>query len=465
MKIINKTLLCLISATLLALASCSTTLTRVEKDSFSDILRDTVVTEKNINHPGNRDKGTVYPSSKVTTITNEIDLLNYEKEREYPNFIRFGLFEGVGLIGSSPSNKLGTGLFGVFPDYDKIGNEFRGEDSYLFAGGLYRVGIFEWRLRWFRDAHGWSIGTSMVEFILPNAKGEDMLFAVAPIYVRKRFFLRDKIPYITFTPSLGIGLYPSTYLNLSGSLDIGSIGGVNFRTYLGIAMGHNSKGIAQIKNNDFTKEAQSIIFPYFGIGVSVLDFINKAEETENEWKYHEHSSWDVGLVQFSILMSAAKYSAFQDRGSEEASTFKGMQMKVANASIALPFLNLNFFAGTSLMNFMVTGLDQYAIAVLPLKFGYWQVLIDDELSAEPSIEVGYYPSGYINLNNKVNLRISETLNINLNFGYINCFDNSNLGDNIAMAYGKSLTFSNFYIGFGVSFMDRIFFPSELRYNR
>jgi hypothetical protein len=92
-------------------------------------------------------------------------------------------------------------------------------------------------------------------------------------------------------------------------------------------------------------------------------------------------------------------------------------------------------------------------------------LIEDELTAEPSIELGYYPSGYINLNNKVNMRISDVLNINFNFGYINCFDNSNLGDNIAMAYGKSLTFSNFYIGFGVSFMDRIFLPGELRYNR
>jgi hypothetical protein len=464
MKIINKTLLCLIAASLLALASC-TTLTRVEKDSFSDILRDTVVTEKNINHPGNRDNGTVYPSSKVTTITNEIDLLNYEKEREYPNFIRAGLFEGVGLIGSASANKLGVGLFGVFPDFEKLGNDYRGDNSSLFAGGLYRVGIFEWRLRWFKDAHGWSIGTSMVEFILPSAKGEDMLFAVAPIYVRKRFFLRDAIPYITFTPSLGIGLFPSTYLNLSGSLDIGSVGGVNFRTYLGIAMGHNSKGLPQIKDNDFTSEAQTPIFPYFGIGVSVLDFINKAEETEIEWKYHEHSSWDVGLVQFSLLMSAAKYSAFMDRGSEEASTFKGMQIKLANASIALPFLNLKLFGGTSLVNFMVTGLDEYAIAILPIRFGYWQILIEDELTAEPSIELGYYPSGYINLNNKVNMRISDVLNINFNFGYINCFDNSNLGDNIAMAYGKSLTFSNFYIGFGVSFMDRIFLPGELRYNR
>lgn len=464
MKNIKNTLLYLILGTLVGLASC-TTLTRVEKDSFSDILRDTVVTEKNINHPGNRDNGTVYPSSKVTTITNEIDLLNYEKEREYPNFIRAGLFEGVGLIGSSSTNKLGVGLFGVFPDFEKLSNDYRGENSSLFAGGLYRVGIFEWRLRWFRDAHGWSIGTSMVEFILPSAKGEEMLFAVAPIYVRKRFFLRDAIPYITFTPSLGIGLYPSTYLNLSGSLDIGSIGGINFRTYLGIAMGYNSKLSPQIKGNDFTSEAQTPIFPYFGIGVSVLDFINKAEETEIEWKEHEHSSWDVGLVQFSMLMSAAKNSAFNDRGSDEASTFKGLQIKVANASISLPFLNLNFFAGTSLMNFMVTGLDEYAISVLPIRFGYWQVLIDDELSAEPSIELGYYPSSYINLNNKVNLRVSDKLNVHFNFGYINCFDNSNLGDNIAIAYGNSLTFSNFYIGFGVNFMDRIFFPQELRYNR
>lgn len=464
MTILKKYLFLSLAVPFLALIGCSS-ITRTERDAFTDVVRDTVVTESNINHPGNRDNGTVYPSSKVTTITHEIDLANYERERDYPNFIRVGLFEGVGLIGSSGTNKLGAGLFGVFPDFDNLANDYRGNNSSLFSGGLYRVGIFEWRLRWFKDSPGWSIGTSAVELILPSAKGEEMLFAIAPIYVRKRIFLRDKIPYITITPSLGIGLTPSTYINISGSLDVGSIGGVNVRTYLGLAAGYNPIGSPQIRNNDFVSEAQMPVIPYFGIGVSVLDFVNKAEETEVEWKYHEHSSWDVGLMQFSMLMSAAKYSAFLPRDSEASSTFKGMQFKIANASIALPFMKLNFFAGTSLLNFMITGLDQFAIAVLPLRFGYWNLVLEDNLTAEPSIEIGYYPSGYINLNNKVNLRLSDVMSINFNFGYINCFENSNLGDNIGSEYGRSSTFSNFYIGFGVSFMDRIFFPRELRYNK
>lgn len=449
--------------TVLSLVGCGS-ITRVETDSFSDVKRDTTVMIQNINHPGNRDNGVVYPSSKIVQIEHNVNMQNYEVERHYPNFIRFGLFEGVGLIGTSSTNKIGAGLFGVFPDFGKLGDDFRGTDSKFFSGGIYRVGIFEWRLRWFKDSPDWTYGFSGVEFILPNAKGEEMLIGIAPLYIRKRYFIKSDIPYITFTPSVGISLFPSQYLNFSGSLDIGSIGGLNLRSYLGLALGYNSASSPQIVNNDFTKDAQYPIIPYFGIGVSVLDFLNKVEETEIEWKDHEHSSWVVGLFQYNILMSSTKNSAFTGKDDKKSSTFKGYQAKIANASVVLPFIGENYFAGTSLANLTITGYEQIALAILPLRFGYWHIILEDDLSAEPFIELSYYPSVYINLNNKINFRLSDMMNLNINFGYINCLDNENLVG-FDDSYGIPSNFSNFYIGVGLSFFDRIFYPKELRYNK
>ncbi len=261
----------IIIITTITIVGCGS-ITRTETDVFSDVKRDTTVITQNVNHPGNRDNGVIYPSSKVVQIEHDVNMQNYEVERHYPNFIRFGLFEGVGLIGSSSKNKIGAGLFGVFPDFANLRDDFRGTDSKFFSGGLYRLGIFEWRLRWFKDSQDWTYGFSGMEFILPNAKGEEVLVGIAPLYIRKRYFIKSDIPYITFTPSVGISLFPSQYLNLSGSLDIGSIGGLNFRTYLGLALGYNSVSSPQIKNNDFTNEAQYPVIPYFGIGISVLDF-------------------------------------------------------------------------------------------------------------------------------------------------------------------------------------------------
>ena len=271
------------------IVSCSS-LTRVETDKYTITEIDTTRTYHVQNAPGNRDNGVIFPSSRVMTEERDLTQRDSTVERQYPNFIRAGLFESVGIFGGSSDYGLGTGLFGVMPDFGKLSNAYRGESGYLQTGGIYRLGIFEWRLRWFDDSPSWTYGTNVMEFLLPDGRGEKMLFSVLPFYVRKRIFLREEIPYITITPAAGIGLFPSQYLNLSTSLDIGSIGGLNLRTYIGLAVGYNGPNTPQIKNNDFSNEGQSSVFPYFGIGMSVLDFLNVDKDMEIEWKNHPHSS-------------------------------------------------------------------------------------------------------------------------------------------------------------------------------
>ncbi|MFA5512795.1 MAG: hypothetical protein WC313_10110, partial [Candidatus Kapaibacterium sp.] len=323
------------------LGSCAT-LTRTEEDIYTLTDIDTAITYHWVNAPGTRDNGVIFPSSKVIVPEREIIQRDSIVERYYPDFIRFGFFESVGIIGGNSDNSIGTGLFGIFPEFDKLSDSYRGGD-HLFTGGIYRLGILEHRLRWFRDSKNWTIGTHGLEFLIPDSRGERMLFSVLPVYLRKRYYLREDIPYLSVTPSLGIGLYPSLYLNLSGSLELGSIGGLNLRAYIGVAAGYNSPGTPQVKNNDYMNESsgQSSIFPYFGLGISFLDFHNLVRETEKEWKYYEHSAWNIGLLQFAIINGSSEESIYSGN-----SLFTGFQLKLANASLAIPHRKNHFFLGT-----------------------------------------------------------------------------------------------------------------------
>jgi hypothetical protein len=383
-------------------------------------------------------------------------------ERYYPDFIRLGLFEGIGTIGGNSDYGIGTGLFGVFPEFNKISETNRGSSGYLFTGGIYRIGISEYRLRWFRDSKNWTIGTNLVEFILPDSRGENALISILPLYLRKRYYLREEIPYISITPALGIGYYPSFYTNLSGSIEVGSLGGLNIRAYLGIAAGYNSPSTPQVKNNDFLKknEGSTSIFPYFGLGVSVLDFHNLVKETETEWKDHEHSAWDIGLIQFMMLNSTSEKSIYSDN-----ELFTGFQLKIANSFLSVPYSDNKLFVGTSLINLMVLGQSDFALAVLPIRAGYWIVLAEDELSLEPFAELGYYPSTLYNLGAKINLVLNESFNFGIVAGYASGENTLNIPSDFNSSYGISKSFSQFYIGINFGILDRIFYPHQLRYNK
>ena len=216
---------------LMLFSSCTSVikkqLTRTEEDRFTITVNDTTVEKIIHNPPGPRDNGIIFPSPTTKVITHTKTQYDSTAERYYPNFIRAGLFEGVGLLGTSPASEgFGSGLFGVFGIFDpEFGSIKRGEiRDVTFTGGLYRFGIFEWRLRWFRDAKNWTIGTSAVEMIVPKVDDANSLVGIFPIYIRKRFYLRESIPYIAITPSFGFGYFPSQYGNAAVSLDFGSIG-------------------------------------------------------------------------------------------------------------------------------------------------------------------------------------------------------------------------------------------------
>ena len=444
---------------LLLIESC-TTITRTETDVYTITDKDTLINYHVTNHPGNRDNGVVFPSSKV--IMPERELVQHDSivERFYPDFIRLGLFESIGTIGGSSDYGIGTGILGVFPDFEKLSETFRGRSDAVFSGGIYRFGIFEYRLRWFRDAKNWTIGTHAVEFLLPDSRGENALISMFPLYIRKRYYLREEIPYIALTPSVGFGYFPSFYTNISGSIEIGSLGGLNLRAYLGLAAGYNPTYSPQIKNNDYQNKNEGLtsIFPYFGFGVSVLDFHNLVRETEKEWKDYEHSSWDVGLIQFMMLKSDASESVMDDN-----KLFSGFQLKIANSFLAIPYKNNRFFIGTSLLNLMVLGKESWGMGILPLRGGYWFVLVDDELSAEPFFEFSYYPSTIINLGAKINFVVSESINIGFVAGYVSGSTSVNLPRDFN--FGVSKDFSNLYIGLNFGIIDRIFYPHQLRYNK
>lgn len=448
------------------LQSCGT-ITRTEEDLYTISERDTTTLYEIKNAPGNRDNGVVFPSSR--TLKSERYLLQRDSlvKRDYPDFIRMSVFESVGLFFSGPNeNNAGTGIFGIFPDFKNMKVEDKGSSDNIFAGAMYRFLTGEWRLRWFQDAQNWTFGTSVLEVIAPDARIEKTLVAYMPLYIRKRYFISEKIPYLSFTPAFGIGYYPSQYINVSGSLDFGSLAGLNIRAYLGFAAGTNSASTPQVRSADSSINGKSYtsVFPYAGIGISLLDFLNLVPETKQEWKYHQHSAWNIGLIQVGGIATNSKKSIFSDDTSNDNSSLvNGFLLRLGVASIAIPVLNNQFYAGTSLISIAALGKNEWGAGILPLRIGYWQTVLADELTTEPFIEFSYYPSTVFHIGNKLNLRISEMLNINFIFGYVSSNTSNDFGSDIIDELGDAGNFSKFYLGFGIGLFDKIFYPKDLRY--
>lgn len=454
------------------LSGCYTTihkqLTQTEEDRFTITINDTTVEKRINNTPGTRDNGIIFPSPTTTLITHTKIQYDSTVEKYYPNFIRAGLFESVGLIGTSTASEgFGSGLFGVFGIFDPEFGVIKKNvpRSVTFTGALYRFGILEWRLRWFKDAANWTIGTSALEMIVPKVDNSSTLASIFPIYIRKRYFLRDQIPYITLTPALGFGYFPSQYGNASLSLDVGSLGGLNFRLYGGIAAGIN---LGNSATND-SKTSVSSTIPYIGLGTSVLDFLNKPEELEKEWKYHEHSAWSIGFLSFSMNISTAEKSFFAQQTNsstnQSGGLFSGYSIKIAPTNLSLPFIHKRVFVGTSLLHLGLFGSKEAIMSVLPIKAGYWHTLIDNELIMEPSIEYNYYPSRVLNISNALKLAVNQNVNLHLTAGMVSGNPIANITDRLDLNLSSITDFTTFYIGFGIGISERLFKESELRYSR
>lgn len=439
-------------------SSCIPEYTRDEVDTFKVIQQDTTYTYFVKNAPGNRDRGIVSPSTKVIESKRFIEEKDSSEKRTYPDFIRLALFETSGIIGGSSENSTGLGLFGIHPNLGELGPTYKGKSGNFFTGGIYRVGIVENRLRPFKYDNNWTWGSTAFELIVPDAKADNMLMSVAPLFIKKRIFLREEIPYVAVSFSGGFGWMPSLYGNLTASIDVGSIGGLNIKSMVGYTAGVTR-----------WTDGNSVSFPYFGFGISMLDFLNLEKETYIEMKDMLHSAWNIGILKVDLLNTGAKKSLTNTDPDavEDKILIKGFSAHVINADLALPFANNRFFAGTSLLSLLATGKNEWGMAVLPLRFGYNHTLADYGLMLTPSVESGYFPSSYMNANVKLTFRANEKFNFSLVLGYVS--GNSNvkdlLGGSLNDQFGSLGEFSNYYIGFSVGVWDRIFTPEELRYNQ
>jgi len=411
----------------LFLASCSSQypggpLTRTETDYYTITIRDSTMRETVSNVPGSRaDNGVVFPSSRETNIERHTLSFDSTHDRIYPNFLRAGGIETAGLIGSSSMNGLGPGLFGIYSLFtaseflppatgtfwlpgDSI-NPNNSNGNQLFKGELVRIAPMEFRLRWFNDAPNWTVGWSALELLAPDENRNNWLTSYGTnVYVRRRFFIRDQIPYIIFSPFLGGSLFPSMYANLGAELQVGSLAGLNVRAYAGFADGFS-----------WTSSNASLhAFPYFGLGTSVLDFTNKVEETEKEWKDYVYTGIDVNVFEGSFMVTSQNYISIL---SNSAIPFNAAQIKLASVEIPLPFGNYHFWAGTSLLNWMPMAFDKQGLGIFPLRVGYRAYIFGEDLMFEPFAEINYYPSSMLNVGARLKLDTKTANNIGITAGY------------------------------------------------
>jgi hypothetical protein len=458
-------------ALLTSLVGCVLPLTRTVQDTYTVTTEDTVYVSTARHEPGSPTNGTVYPAPRTTEKHRNVTQYDSTIRKEFPAFIRAGVFESVGLLGSASSgNGIGAGVFGVYYNpADLLSSVLSNAPDATFSGAIYRVGILEYRLRWFKDAANWTVGTSLFETIIPEANSDKVLNSFLPLYLRKRYFLRDDIPYVCVTPTLGIGVFPSQYVNLGASLDVGSIAGLNFRTYLGYVTGVN----VDINRRRNTTTTTSVSAPYAGFGISLMDFLNSVQDTETEWKDQPHSGWHIGVMNMSFFTSNTDSSYFGG-----AFPVKGFQLQALPVSIALPVLNHRLYAGTNLFSLILAGSTTQRIngrnvpsvaiglGILPLRIGYWQPVLRDELTFEPFVEYSYYPTVTTQIGARLNLFVTSTLNIALTGGYMSSSGFDTSGEFFKQAFGTGLgAFSTAYAGISVNLLDRIFFEEQLRYNR
>jgi len=434
---------------------------RVERDRFTHTIIDTLTASEVKNQPNSRPEGIIYPSSR--TVTTERALLQYDSvvTREYPAFIRLALFEGVGMIGTlQTGNSTLLGLFGIFPEVDDIlfGDPTTIPDRTLFTGQQLRLGIGEWKLDLFKDDPNWTYGLTAFEQISPDDDVENTLTGVGTLSVRKRWYLRDRIPYVAITPGLHFTAMPSSYVHANVSADVGSIAGVNLRLQAGYVFGQTTL---------IGGDARLVSFPYLGVGLGMFDFLNREEELEVEWKNHEHSGWQLSVLDFAFLGSSADSSFFsrKDPKTQTENPINGFTVSALTAKIALPFADYRFYAGTSLLNFTVAGIREYTLGVLPIQVGYRWNPGSGKLAIDPFVETAFAPSRYLQAGARVMLPIADQTSLQVVFGYLSGNTGSELLKNLSDRIQTSSSFSVFYIGVGARLFDRIFSRDELRYGR
>ncbi len=391
-------------------------LTRTETDFYTLTERDTTVHDRVQNVPGASSESTlVATTSRSQSRKSYTTTWDSTADRQYPNFLRAGGLEVAGLLGSSSLNGAATGIFGLYSLFtsDQVndtgsfwhGHGPQSKESGITKGELVRFMPVEYRLRWFDDAPNWTLGWSLAEYLTPDEdRAHHALVSIGTnMYVRRRFFIRDQIPYMIFSPFLGASVYPSAYVNLGGELLLGSLAGLNARAYAGLASGFS-----------WSDPMMGSTFPYFGLGVSVMDFTNRVEETEHEWKDYVNTGINFNIIEGSLIKSGSSdVTIFSD----STIAFGGGQLKFASVEIPLPFANYHFWAGTSLLNWLSFGFHEQSMSVLPLRVGYRQYVFTESLMLEPFLELNYYPSTVFNIGARLKLDSRGGAGIGLTAGY------------------------------------------------
>ncbi len=452
-------------------------ITRTETDYYTKTTRDSTYQEQVQNVPGSTDdNGAVFPSSRTTIVRRQSMSHDSSYDRRYPSFLRMGGIELAGLMGTSSTNGLGTGLLGIYslfriPDADTAkgninlsGTLFQPSDSgkqahssSIFKGLLLRMMPYEYRLRWFDDAPNWTLGSSLFEMLAKDEVTGDRLTSIgANIYLRRRFFIRDRIPYVIATPYFGLSLFPSIYANLGGELQLGSFGGFNLRGYVGYATGFTPNLTGS------SSPAKSVSFPYIGLGVSALDFTNRPEETEREWKEYVHSAVEVKVLDITFINALAGYPNILD-STQVKLPITGLGLQLATAHFPLPIFNEHIWVGTSLINWMAFGFQQFGFSVLPIRAGYRQYIIAEDMSLEPFIEYNYYPSQFLNLGARLRLDTFSGFTFSLLAGYASGGSGDFLPTVIySNGSDKVGTFATGYLGLSIGISDHLLRPEAVR---
>ncbi|MBU3740995.1 MAG: hypothetical protein FGM24_01795 [Candidatus Kapabacteria bacterium] len=453
----------LLAALLAVLMTGCSGVTRVERDVYTLTRVDTTQTERVRNAPGERDNGIIYPSSRMIETRRQMVQMDSVVVREYPDFIRLGLFEGIGMIGSGQGGaSVNLGPFGMYWDVDRfiraIADKRRLADTLdnIFDGSVHRFGIGEWRLRWFNDAPGWSWGITGLELFRADDDNDNWLTGAGVLTVSKRFYLKESIPYGALRVSAGFAAFPSQYVHLTTSADLGSIGGLNLRAYAGYAFGMRAgQDVASFIN-----------VPYVGIGASVLDFLNRDSELEREWRDMEHSSWFIGLAELTLLGSDVESSIFDmSLTGADKPTLTGLIARLAPVTIALPALDYRLAIGTAGVSFLALGGTAFGLAVLPIRVSYVMHPFDMPLQVEPFIEASYAPSTFAHIGLRGAVPISDQASLHVQLGYVSGSTGSLRGLDASGQDVNVTAFDGFYIGIGAGFLDRFFGRDELRYAR
>lgn len=428
---------------------------RTERDAYTITTVDTTTTSVVHNAPGERDNGIVYPSSRTVDHQRTVVQRDSVVERDYPNVIRLGLFEGIGTIGTTRSGDArGFGLFGLHPSADELFNRRQQSSSPIFSGGIYRLGIAEWRLHWFNEASSWSWGLNALEAIVPDTDAGNTMVGAGVLTLTKRFYLREAIPYTAIRISAGFAALPSTYVHLTASADLGSLGGLNLRAYSGFAF-----GMGRGRNG-----TNFMGLPYVGLGASVLDFLQREPELDRELKDQQHSAWSIGLMEFTFVGSDQESSLFAPYlTGAEAPLLKGVMARLAPTTIALPLFDRRLAFGTSLITFMGFGGDAFAFAALPLRLSYVMHPLDETLVVEPFVELLYAPSTAAHLGIRALVPAADVANLHVTLGYVTGNTGLARSVNIDNRPNASASFNAVYLGIGASFLERLFHRNELRY--